>query len=37
MAFKSPNPARVWFDGDPAGPNYDYAPAYIRLPVNIVA
>ncbi len=36
MAFKSPNLARVWFDGDPAGPNYDYAPGYKSTPVKIV-
>lgn len=35
MAWKSPNPARVWFDGDPLGPNYDYAPGYRRTPVTI--
>ncbi len=35
-AWKSPNPARVWFDGDSPGPNYDYAPGYKRTPVTIV-
>ena len=36
MAWKSPNPARVWFDGDTPGPSYDYAPGYNRTPVTII-
>ncbi len=36
-AFKSPNPARVWFSGDRPGPLHDYLPAYKRTPVTIVS
>ncbi len=33
-AWTSPTPVRVWFDGDKPGPNYDYAPGYVRASVN---
>lgn len=36
VAWKSPNPVRVWFNGDKPGPNYEYAPGYNRTPVTIV-
>jgi hypothetical protein len=35
-AWKSPNPARVWFDGDAQNPSYDYAAAYKRTPVSVI-
>ena len=36
MPYLSPNPLRMWFDGDQRGPNYDYAPGYNWTPVTMV-